>query len=239
MDGFGAGEAQLTARTSHAATAPPSRRPTGMARRGDFGGCGNDGAGVTLQSCRPLSGAVISLRPDLGWSTLWLQSCRPLSGAVIVNMPYRYTDAAGLQSCRPLSGAVMRRPLGQARRILPGFNRAAPFRERLCGKGYCTRLVTQCFNRAAPFRERLSDHRLRPLPLGSAASIVPPPFGSGYNESEHRAADGGNASIVPPPFGSGYNESEHRAADGGNASIVPPPFGSGYRATSTRAAALP
>ena len=84
------------------------------------------------------------------------------------------------------------------------------------------------------------------------ASIVPPPFGSGYYtpasltsatmERFNCAApfrerlldlvksclDVHRASIVPPPFGSGYSH-HHDARQSANiASIVPPPFGSGY-----------
>ena len=63
-----------------------------------------------------------------------------------------------------------------------------------------------------------------------AASIVPPPFGSGY---VLKAVAGilinSVASIVPPPFGSGYLAASVVAGALRLASIVPPPFGSGYQ----------
>ena len=36
------------------------------------------------------------------------------------------------------------------------------------------------------------------------ASIVPPPFGSGYQGEGCRQREAYHTSIVPPPFGSGY-----------------------------------
>ena len=41
------------------------------------------------------------------------------------------------------------------------------------------------------------------------------------------------ASIVPPPFGSGYPVGKESLLSFLDASIVPPPFGSGYKATHT------
>ena len=213
---------------------------------------------TALQSCRPLSGAVIAGRrgrapalhpasivpPPFGSGYLcsttsralpsysfnraapfrerlfstggWairrldaLQSCRPLSGAVMLLCPPAACPGTALQSCRPLSGAVIARQ----RRPAAG----AP----------------ECFNRAAPFRERL--FRLVGVIAHAAyqASIVPPPFGSGYmagvllNRPSARIA-----SIVPPPFGSGYYGGAAPADANLVASIVPPPFGSGYSRTA-------
>ena len=65
-------------------------------------------------------------------------------------------------------------------------------------------------------------HRPRP------ASIVPPPFGSGYQFVSRLSGDTEWASIVPPPFGSGYQFVSKLSGDTEWASIVPPPFGSGY-----------
>ena len=68
-----------------------------------------------------------------------------------------YVGWAGLlQSCRPLSGAVIMVVLRIMVKLRGCFNRAAPFRERLC--------------------RRVGVHRIPP----HRASIVPPPFGSGY-----------------------------------------------------------
>ncbi len=85
------------------------------------------------------------------------------------------------------------------------------------------------------------------------ASIVPLPFGSGYQSRRGHVAAADFASIVPLPFGSGYEPGRKPArryddcfncaapfrerlfgviaAAGvrGTASIVPLPFGSGYR----------
>ena len=111
-----------------------------------------------LQSCRPLSGAVIwrkVKRFPPGFSAL--QSCRPLSGAVIGAGPVPIAFFQPLQSCRPLSGAVIRRHRRSPASPHTGFNRAAPFRERLSGTGISLRHSCWGFNRAAPFRERLYD----------------------------------------------------------------------------------
>ena len=92
---------------------------------------GNQGRNGLLQSCRPLSGAVICLIAFWGFS---------LSSRFNRAAPFRerlsaLTETAGravtlLQSCRPLSGAVIcRRCTMPLRRSC--FNRAAPFRERL------------------------------------------------------------------------------------------------------------
>ena len=86
-----------------------------------------------------------------------------------------------------------------------------------------------------PFGSGYSPARLPAFYPLRRASIVPPPFGSGYGQWIQSILPYAPASIVPPPFGSGY--------DGGNtpkplmpsrASIVPPPFGSGYSATGGR-----
>ena len=215
-----------------------------------------------------------------------LQSCRPLSGAVIGGMRTSATPATiALQSCRPLSGAVIRQDAGdqavhpQASIVPPPF-----------GSGYPSIIIRVSrsltgFNRAAPFRERLyrhmvdQDRTLRaasivPPPFGSgycyyagsgrrqcgAASIVPPPFGSGYLQAAYRLSGDAYtlqscrplsgaviitgmcckavsciASIVPPPFGSGYAEIAIQTRRGIDASIVPPPFGSGYISGETNA----
>ena len=133
-----------------------------------------------LQSCRPLSGAVMLVTARSALGSIVLQSCRPLSGAVIsINtaLDYRQAgfnraapfrerlfestpDAANavyeLQSCRPLSGAVMSAadtctaPPTTASIVPPPFGSGY-------GYGHPTPWAgTLCFNRAAPFRERLS-----------------------------------------------------------------------------------
>ena len=156
MDGFGGGEAQLTARTSHAATAPPSRRPTGMARRGDFGGCGNDGAGVTLQLCRPLSGAVIRYPAAPGECPAASSIVPPPfgSGYGLCVLAF-FLRQPELQSCRPLSGAVMSEAAGQVKLGVVASIVPPPF-----GSGYVI--------------------LVGPDKPDFGASIVPPPFGSGY-----------------------------------------------------------
>ena len=96
-----------------------------------------------------------------------------------------------------------------------------------------------------------------------AASIVPPPFGSGYDHPIYACEPPTWASIVPPPFGSGYDSRVAAAGSSGPgfncaapfrerlyripgcgiggrdaASIVPPPFGSGYADSRTPASPL-
>ena len=84
-----------------------------------------------------------------------------------------------LQLCRPLSGAVRRQGARHARVDDPQrFNCAAPFRERLVRMSLLKLRRIPGFNCAAPFRERLVG-RARRAARFLAASIVPPPFGSG------------------------------------------------------------
>ena len=158
-----------------------------------------------LQSCRPLSGAVISLTWSISEQSTALQSCRPLSGAVMrAGRPLVHTPPAasivpppfgsGYGGRRRLVGdapgaSIVPPPFGSGyvRHIhmdIPGlecFNRAAPFRERLFGVAQSpANPVPPSFNRAAPFRERLSLQRVKDSIRLIIASIVPPPFGSGY-----------------------------------------------------------
>ncbi len=86
------------------------------------------------------------------------------------------------------------------------------------------------FNCAAPFRERLCRSSATGRTLRRTASIVPLPFGSGYALRGYQPHFEGNASIVPLPFGSGYPKVAHLTPIPSPASIVPLPFGSGYPA---------
>ena len=134
-----------------------------------------------LQSCRPLSGAVIGGRWYNDDGTISASIVPPPFGSGYGRIPGRRRPAdSPLQSCRPLSGAVIfvivALPAGRRLR----FNRAAPFRERLFFARPQSLRRPARFNRAAPFRERLYIIRpLVPQPI-VVASIVPPPFGSGY-----------------------------------------------------------
>ena len=153
-----------------------------------------------LQLCRPLSGAVISFivtirlsgpagfncaapfrerlclalllgrRPVVG-----LQLCRPLSGAVISNAHCQPYPHPVLQLCRPLSGAVIRGIPGVRHRV-NSFNCAAPFRERLC-----------------------AGRQMSRRPSGRA-SIVPPPFGSGYSRWPRTPESPGQGFNCAAPF---------------------------------------
>ena len=61
------------------------------------------------------------------------------------------------------------------------------------------------------------------------ASIVPPPFGSGYEAGVAQSEAEAVASIVPPPFRERlYDTPVAMTLSDLQASIVPPPFGSGY-----------
>ena len=132
-----------------------------------------------LQLCRPLSGAV---SPSVGASRITrmpLQLCRPLSGAVRSSLPRHWPTGHSLQLCRPLSGAVS----GALRR-----SGVTPYMLQLCrplSGAVSGRYVAgndiqpNGFNCAAPFRERLADVGADADVGFRAASIVPPPFGSG------------------------------------------------------------
>ena len=179
--------------------APFRERLSGTRLEGRNGVC-------TLQSCRPLSGAVMGCGPahynrqgksasivpppfGSGYASPSDLDVEVLLGASIVPPPFGSGYAATpcqlvntippLQSCRPLSGAVI--------------------------GGVCViRRRTSRFNRAAPFRERLSASLLPYSCAAHSASIVPPPFGSGYTARSSSLDAHLAASIVPPPFGSGY-----------------------------------
>ena len=134
-----------------------------------------------LQLCRPLSEAVIG--KILAWFETVvgvLQLCRPLSEAVIslLGLLREWTDLL-LQLCRPLSEAVM----SIARRVRDAISML-----QLC----------------RPLSEAVIRRQPGPSPALHPASIVPPPFGSGYVIGCRGFAEIVRASIVPPPFGSGY-----------------------------------
>ena len=85
-----------------------------------------------------------------------------------------------LQSCRPLSGAVM------TASVLPApdigrFNRAAPFRERLFPRQVTKRALTSGLQSCRPLSGAVIMESLDDLAEDELASIVPPPFGSGYS----------------------------------------------------------
>ena len=179
-----------------------------------------------------------------------LQLCRPLSGAVIANSDVVIDiEDIGFNCAAPFRERLS--CAGEPLRCWhSSFNCAAPFRERLSRVRGNPCAWHSSFNCAAPFRERLFRYlrgRLRrgsvlqlcrPLsgavipqwpPAPALASIVPPPFGSGYDPCAAIKLHGGHtASIVPPPFGSGYSPEPAESDIRCWASIVPPPFGSGY-----------
>ena len=191
--------------------------------------------GLRLQLCRPLSEAVIpNRRRPQSASTEDLQLCRPLSEAVIgLGYPSSRSKLSILQLCRPLSEAVIpHRRCGP--NIFGKLQLCRPLSEAVMGIE-----SSQTSGSASP-----------------SASIVPPPFGSGYwyislpqgrivtfncaapfrkrlCRSQARPWSSEGPSIVPPPFGSGYPPAVAtycRSLVG--PSIVPPPFGSGYRSSS-------
>ena len=149
-----------------------------------------------------------------------------LPGGVLTGI---FTSSGALQLCRPLSGAVTRQLL----RVR--WPRASL---QLC-RPLSGAVTSKCGGGAG---------------VGGSASIVPPPFGSGYRDLALlsrlqsqplqlcRPLSGAVtalglafalyqvvASIVPPPFGSGYDLLLLLPAPLLEmASIVPPPFGSGY-----------
>ena len=119
------------------------------------------------------------------------------------------TDIRVLQLCRPLSGAV----IGGRRRIgivAMRFNCAAPFRERLFPAYAVLEHPSAALQLCRPLSGAvmLRDGQIAGAGLDGGASIVPPPFGSGYRASDSTIARYDAASIVPPPFGSGYGASK-------------------------------
>ena len=119
----------------------------------------------------------------------------------------RRAEMYPLQLCRPLSGAVIDGGAYYAGYAQAGLQLCRP----LSGAVIPRRL---CYNDGI-----------------GCASIVPPPFGSGYQRRKAQCSLRFGASIVPPPFGSGYTLRGSGGGWGKAASIVPPPFGSGYADT--------
>ena len=112
--------------------------------------------------------------------------------------------ASWLQLCRPLSGAVICDTPGKSHSTDIGFNCAAPFRERLWSNFRNRHRRSLRFNCAAPFRERLC---ISPR-VGCCAplwlQLCRPLSGAVIAFSSVRGYGVVKASIVPPPFGSGY-----------------------------------
>ena len=165
-------------------------------------GCGCVTSGVRTSTrhsspwCVPssISGAChLFVRGSYKWQAFrhspWLQLCRPLSEAVISGACHPAGAVCGLQLCRPLSEAVI-----PHRRLRRTPNR----RLQLC------RPLSEAVMRA-----------ITGVDYGDLiASIVPPPFGSGYTQVVLGGFQAGPASIVPPPFGSGYSWKPTPASSG-------------------------
>ena len=165
---------------------------------------GGDGLpGSTLQLCRPLSGAVISrstMSPD---SSVALQLCRPLSGAVIwpaccAGLPY-----TTLQLCRPLSGAVITWRM-KSSSTSTWLQLCRPLSGAVIRGSIVASLRRQALQLCRPLSGAVIGLPRAPTAADQTASIVPPPFGSGYLACLLRRLAVHYASIVPPPFGSGY-----------------------------------
>ena len=182
-----------------------------------------------LQSCRPLSGAVMTVAKVDGTSLRRASIVPPPFGSGYPDHPAGIPENPALQSCRPLSGAVIVGVRAGFANGCDGFNRAAPFRERLSGVLGCPPVSAKgfnraapfrerlsshsvlmlrrygCFNRAAPFRERLWDTRRRIAPLDFVAlQSCRPLSGAVIRQPGLPRRMANAASIVPPPFGSGY-----------------------------------
>ena len=168
----------------------------------------------------------------------------PLNRASIVPPPFGSGYKSLLRNpYAPAAASIVPPPFGSGypidrqsmRRPAAGFNRAAPFRERLSAP------AARLWNGGVMLQScrPLSGAVILPASRGAVgvrtASIVPPPFGSGYGGPQATSAAGIAASIVPPPFGSGYRTTPSRLPPRMRpASIVPPPFGSGYNAPASR-----
>ena len=213
---------------------PPGRRVQDLQLCRPLSGAVRSPAGPAHRSQRPFNCAAPFRERLSGWRRrkrihgLVLQLCRPLSGAVIARAASRHPRACGASIVPPPFGGGYQRkgdPTGKqigcfncaapfrgrlcrhsrpSRRPRPGFNCAAPFRGRLSPCWWARVTPSTCFNCAAPFRERLSASSGYRQRFGAGASIVPPPFGSGYPCYPAQGRRKLAASIVPPPFGGGY-----------------------------------
>ncbi len=183
-----------------------------------------------LQLCRPLSGAVTEEEERERESAAYASIVPPPFGSGYWNCVGARPPRRVLQLCRPLSGAVT---LPAHRRSTPPparFNCAAPFRERLRWNHAIAGSLPTMLQLCRPLSGAVTAGHHSGVVPDPQASIVPPPFGSGYAGQRWAGEWALPASIVPPPFGSGYPHSE--GGVGGSrfrASIVPPPFGSGYQ----------
>ena len=108
-----------------------------------------------------------------------LQSCRPLSGAVIGHPGLAPLGWPVLQSCRPLSGAVIE-PAVVLNSSIWCFNRAAPFRERLFESTPNAAGAVYELQSCRPLSGAVMWVAWEVAEVAEIASIVPPPFGSGY-----------------------------------------------------------
>ena len=85
------------------------------------------------------------------------------------------------------------------------------------------------FNCAAPFRERLSEQSVGIYSVRHVLQLCRSLSGAVMRQQSSIPALPSHASIVPLPFGSGYDRvARPFAVHYGAASIVPLPFGSGY-----------
>ena len=134
-----------------------------------------------------------------------LQLCRPLSGAVIgIGRPLSPTPGYPSIVPPPFGSGYYARPgwdcPGTGPSIVPRVNGQMPV-----GKiGIATPQVVLQLCR--PLSGAVMQPNGRNRNSVQPASIVPPPFGSGYSDCDRRrqAVEQVDASIAPPPFGSGY-----------------------------------
>ena len=159
----------------------------------------------TLQLCRPLSGAVMSAKHTSPVIRQIASIVPPPFGSGYGDPPMTPQNYWPLQLCRPLSGAV----------ISWGIITHRPVQMLQLCRPLSGAVITACAVLANAF---------------PYASIVPPPFGSGYSSRLLYPPDCSSDALqlcrplsgaVIPVHGQGDEQ-------GQCASIVPPPFGSGY-----------
>ena len=109
-----------------------------------------------LQSCRPLSGAVIPPPDDQEYQRALASIVPRVDDLLDITHELLRNTSARASIVPPPFGSGYQLLIFPHQRRPWRFNRAAPFRERLSGQSPPACCPTHGFNRAAPFRERLS-----------------------------------------------------------------------------------
>ena len=134
---------------------------------------------------------------------LSLQLCRPLSGAVSAIRRPTSAISGPLQLCRPLSGAVRIRFRRYRAAFWAGFNCAAPFRERLGEPPHISPAAASPLQLCRPLSGAVSSTSPTIFTPAAGLQLCRPLSGAVSSAVIAIASRHPGASIVPPPFGSG------------------------------------